>query len=290
MIETLHLTIEDTHLRFGSSVAPEEPGARELEDIETRAWSDLYERAPKRIREVAGIGLERVGGAVVGISSAFDVLAFNRVLGRVGAAGVDDATLARLAERYRAAGVRRAFLPRPPGLDAASNEALAARGWRLHNRWVKLWRPAGAVPVVDSSLMARPLSRREMPSAAAVLALGFGVADVLGALLASTMGARGWQHFGIDSGGRVVAVGGLFVDGDVAWMGPAATLPEHRGRGAQKVLVAARIAAAEGAGCRLVVSETAEPRADKAAPSFHNLRRLGFVEAYRRTNHVLELA
>lgn len=271
------------------AVAAGAPDTRELEAIETRAWSELYERAPQRIRAAAGASLLRVGGVLAAAAARFDVLAYNRVIGRVGERGVDDATLVALAGRYRAAGVARAFLPRPPGIDAAADEALRARGWRCHNRWVKLWRPAAEPPAVASALAARPLVRHEMPLAAAVLAAGFGQPAELGALLAGTVGSPGWQHFAVDRDGRPVAVGGLLVAGDLAWLGPAATVPEHRGLGAQKVLVAARLAAASRAGCRLVVSETAEPTAQRPSPSFHNLRRLGFAEAYRRPNYLLEL-
>jgi hypothetical protein len=265
-----------------------EPAVLELEAIETRAWATMYERVPNRIRAAAGVRLAQVGTALAGVAASFDALAFNRVLGREGN-GIDDATLQQLAELYREAGVRRMFLPRPPGLDVATDEALRARGFRRHNRWVKLWRPASPAPAVGSSLIARPLPRREMPLAAAVLAAGFGQPAELGALLAAPIGCPGWSHFAVDRGGRPAAVAGLFIHGDACWFGPAATLPEHRGLGAQKVLIAARIAAARAAGCRLLVSEAAEPLPERPAISFGNLRRLGFVEAYRRPNHVLDL-
>jgi GNAT superfamily N-acetyltransferase len=287
MTQTLSLPLERIRTPLAQDL--DTPSVEQLEDIETSAWADFYDRATHRIRGAAGARLVRVGGALVAAAARFDVLAYNRVIGRDAGVGVDDTTLRRVADCYRELGVRRVFLPRPPGLDAATDEALRVRGFRPHNRWVKLWRSAAPPPVVQSTLVARRLGRREMPIAAAVLAAGFAQPPELGALLASPLGCRGWQHFAVDLGGRIVAVAGLFVHGTTCWFGPAATLPERRGLGAQKVLVAARIEAAREAGCRLLVSETAEPTAERPAPSFHNLRRLGFAEAYRRPNHVLEL-
>jgi GNAT superfamily N-acetyltransferase len=288
MTQSQTLKIEE--LRTPTTQVPASPSVEKLEEIETRAWAQFYDRATHRIRAAAGARLVRVGSALVAATTRCDVLAYNRVIGRDAGAGIDDATLGLVAACYRDLGVPRVFLPRPPGLDAATDETLRDRGFRPHNRWVKLFRSAAPPPGVRSTLVARRLARPEMPIAAAVLATGFAQPPQLGALLASPIGCRGWQHFAVERGGRVVAVAGLFVHGTTCWFGPAATLPEHRGLGAQKVLVAARIEAARQAGCRLLVSETAEPTEERPAPSFQNLRRLGFTEAYRRPNHVLELA
>jgi GNAT superfamily N-acetyltransferase len=57
----------------------------------------------------------------------------------------------------------------------------------------------------------------------------------------------------------VVAVAGLLIRGLAAWFGPAATLPDDRGRGAQQLLLRERIEAARAAGCRLLAVETGEP-------------------------------
>jgi ribosomal protein S18 acetylase RimI-like enzyme len=43
---------------------------------------------------------------------------------------------------------------------------------------------------------------------------------------------------------------------------------------------------AADAGCRWVSVETAEDTVTKDAPSFRNLRRLGFEVAYRRPNYL----
>ena len=74
--------------------------------------------------------------------------------------------------------------------------------------------------------------------------------------------------------------------GEVGWLGIAGTLPERRGRGAQSALIAARIEAARGAGCTVVVTETGVPVDGDEGPSYRNLRRAGFQPAYVRDNYL----
>jgi ribosomal protein S18 acetylase RimI-like enzyme len=77
-----------------------------------------------------------------------------------------------------------------------------------------------------------------------------------------------------------VGTGSLFVKGEWASLGFAATLPQARGRGVQSALIVRRIADARAMGCRHLSVETAEDKPDKPAPSFHNVTRLGFRVAY----------
>ncbi len=64
----------------------------------------------------------------------------------------------------------------------------------------------------------------------------------------------------------------------VAYLGLAGTLPEHRGKGAQNVLLAARIRRAAELGCDLVITETGERREDRPSGSYRNILRAGFRE------------
>jgi len=83
-----------------------------------------------------------------------------------------------------------------------------------------------------------------------------------------------------------IAGGALYVMGDVAWLGLAGTVASARRRGAQSALIRHRVNSAYALGCRWVVVETAEDTPERPAPSFHNLRRLGFNVAYPRSNYL----
>ena len=66
---------------------------------------------------------------------------------------------------------------------------------------------------------------------------------------------------------------------------PAAR-PEHRGKGAQTALLAARIERARTLGLAALTTETGERLPDRPSGSYRNILRAGFVEAYLRPNLV----
>lgn len=261
---------------------------RRLERIEARAWIDFYRTASQAIRAEAGLSLHRVGAVVAAVASAYDALAFNRLIDLGGE--LDPASLDEVVSLYARLGVPRLFLPwPPPPPDAPTARELAERGFRLHNRWMKLCRGDSPAPRVDCAFTVERLGAADRRAFEEVMIACFDYPPPLGALFGATVGARGWHHFGMRREGRLIAAAGLRIDGETAWFGPAGTLPAHRGRGAQKALLARRIETARAAGCRVMSTETAEPAPDRPVPSFHNLRRMGFRLAYPRPNYVAEL-
>ena len=74
---------------------------------------------------------------------------------------------------------------------------------------------------------------------------------------------------------RPAAAAGVFLAEGVGYLGFAATLPEHRGKGGQNALLAARIRHAREAGCDVVVTETGERRDDRPSSSYRNILRAG---------------
>ena len=76
----------------------------------------------------------------------------------------------------------------------------------------------------------------------------------------------------------------LFVEEGVGYLGFAATLAEHRGKGAQNALLAARIDHARELGCDVVVTETGERRDDLPSNSYRNILRAGFTEVAVHAN------
>lgn len=262
-----------------------------LEAVETRAWSELCEAPADAIRTAARLSLARREGFIAASAAAFDVLAFNRVIGLDPGIALDDRLVGRVAAHYRRRGVSRVFLPWPASSPPpAALPRLVDGEIVLHNRWVKLWRDASAPATVRSRLSFAPLAPRHAGAMTAVLASAFDFPAPLAATFAAVIGRPGWRHFGLFDRRRLVAVAGMHLAGETAWLGPAATLASHRGRGAQQELLGRRIEAAAAAGCRLLTVETAEPTPDRPVASYRNIRRLGFVELYRRPNYRLELA
>jgi GNAT superfamily N-acetyltransferase len=78
-----------------------------------------------------------------------------------------------------------------------------------------------------------------------------------------------------EADGAAVGVATMVLHGAEASMGGTTTLPEHRGRGVQSSLLAARLALAGDAGCTLAVTT-----ADPGGASARNIERAGFRLAY----------
>jgi GNAT superfamily N-acetyltransferase len=93
-----------------------------------------------------------------------------------------------------------------------------------------------------------------------------------------------WQAWLAFAGDEPAAAGALFAEAGGAYLGFAATLPEHRGKGAQSALLATRIRRARDLACRWASTETGEQRAGQPSSSYRNIVRAGFEEQFVVTN------
>jgi ribosomal protein S18 acetylase RimI-like enzyme len=270
-------------------VSPADAGlARLLETADAGAARDLAAAADRATARALGIRWTTLGGATALAASHLDVLAYNRVVGL----GLDrpaaDPLLDRALAWFQAADVPRFFVQvspyaAPPDLTGR----LAARGLAHYNNWVKLWRPVDRpTPAADCAFRIVEAGPEHAQAFGALLARNFGIPGAAAGWLARLVGRDGWRNFVALDGGTVVATGSLFRVGDAGWMGFAATEGTSRGRGAQSALIARRIETARALELRTLVVETAEDTPDRRAPSFHNLRRLGFEPAYIRPNYL----
>jgi GNAT superfamily N-acetyltransferase len=120
---------------------------------------------------------------------------------------------------------------------------------------------------------------------ARVVAEGYGLPEWTMPLAANVAGRAGWSCYIAYDGEQPAGAGALFLDGNVAWLGFAATLPRYRGRGAQSAILAARIEDARKQGCSTVVTETGELEEGRPSSSYRNILRAGFREAGVRANY-----
>jgi GNAT superfamily N-acetyltransferase len=99
------------------------------------------------------------------------------------------------------------------------------------------------------------------------------LADVLG----DVIGAPGYIRYLARMNGSPVGEAAMHLDGDLAQLAGAGTLPRARGRGVQKALLQRRLADARRAGCTLAVVTTAP-----GTRSQENVMRRGFQLLYAR--------
>lgn len=136
-------------------------------------------------------------------------------------------------------------------------------------------------PAANTSLRVRVVGDEERDVWARTMAEGWRefteFADYMRGLMAVTSAVEGNTLFLAELDGQPIAAGGLAMHGGVALLAGASTIPEWRRRGAQNMLLAARLAHAVQSGCDLAMF-CAEP----GGGSQRNAQRHGFQIAYTR--------
>jgi len=244
-----------------------------LEMVEAEAVADSF-----------GADAHRVAGAVCSLRADIDDVMINRVIGLGVAEPATPAALDEIGEVYRS--VRHSIALAPSAAPAGLASELRERGYEPGYAWVKFWRPAAEPPTAVSELRVVRIGPQQAAQFTAVLAAGFDIPHAVTAMLEHLPGRPGWGWYLAYDGDVPVACGAVYVRGEAAWLGQAATLPEHRRRGGQSALLAARIAEARAAGARVVVTETGEILDGRPANSHRNIVRAGFEPAYLRPNYL----
>jgi ribosomal protein S18 acetylase RimI-like enzyme len=216
-----------------------------------------------------------------------DVLALNRIIGLGLQIPTTDRTITSVIEAFVESGSPRFFIPVAPLAGAAeTTRRLEQRGARHYNNWMRLSCSLDRVPAPGGALRVEVIDSRGGAAFGSIVADAFGYPAAIAGLPIRTIGRTGWRHYLAYDAEQPVAAAAMYVAGDAAWFGFAATAASHRGRGAQTALILRRLGDARDAGCRWVSVETAEDTVEKNAPSFRNLRRLGFEVAYTRPNYL----
>jgi GNAT superfamily N-acetyltransferase len=115
-----------------------------------------------------------------------------------------------------------------------------------------------------------------------ILAGAFDLPGELADWFAALAGRPPWHCLGAYDGRDLVATGSLYVHEQSGWLTWGATDPAHRGRRAQKALLAARVELARRLGLVLLVTETGEQRAGLPDASYRNILGAGFRPVYTR--------
>jgi ribosomal protein S18 acetylase RimI-like enzyme len=262
-----------------------------LELAEIEAIADLYRAAGPDVVANCGLSVKEVGDAVLIAVTRFDVLALNRLVGLGLRSSPPDAALAAAISAIEQTGSPRCFVPvAPTGASDDLGARLERLGLRQYNNWMRLRRSLDDLPRPSDSA-ATSLDVRRIGSAHAdvfgsLVAEAFDYPSALAPITSQTIGRPNWHHYLAFEDDTPIASAAMYVAGSAAWFGFAATDAAHRKRGAQQALIARRLRDAADAGCTWVSVETAEDTVMRDAPSFRNLRRLGFEVAYKRPNYL----
>ena len=163
-----------------------------------------------------------------------------------------------------------------PSSDPALDRLLEARGLEEGWGWMLFERAPLPAPAVRTPLALGEVTNDDADEWAAVVTAGYGLPEESATRLAAAPGSGGWTAFLARDGDEPAAAAAVWVEPPAAYFGFAATLPEHRGKGAQGALFAARIERALALGCTTLVTETGELRDGSPSSSYRNILRLGF--------------
>jgi GNAT superfamily N-acetyltransferase len=250
----------------------------ELAELE--AFRDLYAVAPASL----GPRTVEVGGALcIRLEADPHSAMFNRVLG-LGLqrpATADD--LDRVASFF-GGGIAWAVALAPHAEPADLPARLERRGYTRGYGWTKFTRPAGNAPAAATELRVDRVDDGDAFTETFVR--GYGTPEFFREWVARLPGRPGWDCFVAFDGTAPAGAGALYATGTIGWLGIAATVPEHRRRGAQNAILAARIDAAAEAGCEVVATETGEPRDGEPGGAWRNIARAGFEPQYVRPNYL----
>jgi GNAT superfamily N-acetyltransferase len=245
----------------------------ELERIALEAYLPLY-----------GDDAVTIGDAVcLRAPHAPDSPMLNRVVGLGLGTAVDEEALDRALEAMGDAAFYVTVAPSAdPRLDALLDERGLEHGWgwMLFER-----RPHPAAPV-ETAFEVVPVDAGRAEPWAAIVRTAYGLPEASLPVIATVHSLPGWSAFVALDGDEPAAAAAVWVGGDAAYFGFAATLPEHRGKGGQGALFAARIERALAAGCRTLVTETGELRDDRPGGSYRNILRYGFEERHVVANRL----
>ena len=235
---------------------------RGLEQIEAKAYAAFAEAT-------GGGGSTAVRGGVC-IHSPLPLLIVNRVV-----CVTDELDLDEVADAFE----QPYLVCVPPWVESLDAE-LGERGYTQADSWAKLTR--GNHPAQPAASTLRIERTTDGTVFGATAAEGFGAPpEAFGRF--AVLERPGFAGFVAWSGDEPAACGAVLVDGAHGWFGVAATRPAFRGQGAQQALIAARIEHARAAGATTLSVETAAPGAEPG-PSYRNVVRAGFVDAYVRRN------
>lgn len=253
-------------------------GANILEGVVMDAWFDAARRhhgevdAPALTRQALGGGRVRLFA-----SDLIPHSLANRAIGLGTGPGPVEALIEEV-ERFAAAHARAGLWVDLPALRSSRwDEWLAARAALPTGvgRYVLVHRGELA-PIARSGHRVSRIAAHESERVGGLLARGLGLPGEAAAPFGALVAAPGWHVFVAREDDRPVAAATLFVAGDEGLLGPAATEPAARRRGAHLALTATLIRAAADLGCRALFATVPDAGSGDGAPVVRNLACCGF--------------
>jgi hypothetical protein len=254
---------------------------------EADAQADYFLCAPAEFTRIFRLEAKKIGSTWVSMIPEYDHPLYNRILGLgVGEPASED-MLDEAIALFQQAGCRNYLAQVSPLAQPAQiPQWLAARGFKPSSNWAKMIRGNQPAPAISTSLRVEKIGPAQADAFADVVQPAFEIPPAGRPLEKGFVGRPGWHHYLAFAGEKPVAAAAMYVKGELAWLGFAATHKKYRRRGGQGAMFARRIQDGLALGVKWFVTETGEDTAENPNPSYHNMLRSGFQLAYLRRNYV----
>lgn len=256
--------------------------------VEAEAFVDMFDAMDHGLARSLGLRHERVGRVTLFLAPAMPTSMFNRAIAFDGAQPFDEAELDETIASFERARSKAFWLHAHEARSVGSElgAALVKRGFGVAKRatWTKFLRGIEPPPPLESPLAVREIDERHAAALAEVLAGAHQMPPAIEGWIASLVGRPSWHAYGAFDGTTLVGGGMLFLRGGRAWLGLGGTAPSHRGKGGQKLVMAARVADCIAAGASAIATETGTPVGSESNPSHANMVWYGFSPVSYREN------
>jgi hypothetical protein len=176
----------------------------------------------------------------------------------------------------------------PEASPRNERDLFARHGGQPKTPTAKMWGALDgeATPVARSTLRVEEVGKEHTEFFETVVAPALGMLAIVAPLTSSAMDHPEWHHYVVSDGDTPIAGATMYVRDRGAYFGIAATSPEARGRGAQTLLLARRLADAKGLGCKWVTAATVPDTESSPNPSYRNMLRAGMRLLYHQPKYV----
>jgi GNAT superfamily N-acetyltransferase len=255
------------------------------EQVERTALAEVWAAAPPDLAARHGIESLEVGGALcTGIGGQSSTM-LNRVVGLGLDEPATDVALDEIAAFFERVGQRYYVSVSPRAKPSDLPARLERRGYATGYAWMKFTRGVEPPPATETVLRVEEIGPGAGADFGDVVAAGYELEPFTSAWLAQLPGTS-WHCYVAYDGDDPAGAAALYVHDGTGYLCFAATRAEHRRKGAQGALLAARIRDAAEAGCNRLVTETGERIPLKPSNSYRNILRFGFEESYLRPNYL----
>jgi len=262
--------------------------AAALDELEARAWLDMYKAAPAEFSAKVGLAYIETPAGVSFAMKGIGASLFNRFVLPRGKESITPDTLCMamswLGDNCHPTCAIDTRAGEPDHLEATLREAgFHKRGGGM----AQFWRTdAAPVPTVNGDLEIRQVGGEAASQFGRVIEAGYGLPLSFSSWLSRLAGRENWLTYLAYDEGTAVAGAEMYVIGSAAWLGVAATMPRYRGNGAQGGLIARRLADGTALGARTFAVQTGAPAAGEiAGPSYRNIERSGFALSHVRQSY-----